>query len=697
MTTLRSLLVLALAGVPSLALAQDETPEPPEAPPPKGPTLEPESPAEAPDRGEAPPPPPPRAARAAAATSLDAPKPRTLRPGAPVAPSPSGQTGLLRVGAAAGGAPGIIRVSLGVEGFSRSGLLEPGDETSRFGGVLGLSGSPIDFLELWLNVRADSHESSATEPRLLQSQGDLQFGAKGFFPVADLASLGVSAQATLLSGIGEAGYDLDATEFRFTGLFSADFTRAPEQFPLRAHLNAGMIFDNSEALADGRDLSLAERFALGVADRDRIALGVGIEVPVPYVTVYAEYTAEIPLDYLATPGVAVVGRGLRPAQVVTEPGNVRARPALTRVVPQRLTPGLRFRPVDGLFVDLAVEIGLTPDQVAGVPVVPDYNVVGLVSYALDPFAVANKEASSGPPVTIPVLLEASRGPRLRGRVLETESRRPVADAVVAVAGAPLSATDAEGRFETSELPPGPATVTVRRAGFRPVEIEIEVADADPEPVEVSLEADVVRRPVRILIVNQANAPIPGAELRLFAEAGPDAATERTAGPDGRVELELAAGEWRLLANAAGFLRTGRRLKIAEDEPPELAMQLIPRGDSGAQVDGEQVVLPEPLPYAKGEIEPNAAVRRGLAWLVDLLLADPTLKVEVAGHTDSRGDDAENQAVSTRRAAAARAFLVEHGVPQTQVVAQGYGSSRPVAPNLTKAGRERNRRVDVSVR
>ncbi len=68
---------------------------------------------------------------------------------------------------------------------------------------------------------------------------------------------------------------------------------------------------------------------------------------------------------------------------------------------------------------------------------------------------------------------------------------------------------------------------------------------------------------------------------------------------------------------------------------------------------------------------------------------------VTGHTDSVGSDAYNQRLSERRAAAVKAYLVEHGIGGP-IEARGLGESRPVASNTTAAGREQNRRVEIAL-
>src|SRR6266566_4007377 len=77
-----------------------------------------------------------------------------------------------------------------------------------------------------------------------------------------------------------------------------------------------------------------------------------------------------------------------------------------------------------------------------------------------------------------------------------------------------------------------------------------------------------------------------------------------------------------------------------------------------------------------------------------LVANPDIKIEIAGHTDNTGSAATNTRLSQARAAAVQAYLASKGVAPQRMVAKGYGPSQPVAPNTTAAGRAQNRRVEL---
>jgi len=86
----------------------------------------------------------------------------------------------------------------------------------------------------------------------------------------------------------------------------------------------------------------------------------------------------------------------------------------------------------------------------------------------------------------------------------------------------------------------------------------------------------------------------------------------------------------------------------------------------------------------------------LDLLVQLLLDNPTVKIEIGGHTDNIGKPADNLALSNNRAKAVVNYLVSKNIPAQRLTAKGYGETRPVADNKTEAGRAINRRTELKV-
>ena len=77
-----------------------------------------------------------------------------------------------------------------------------------------------------------------------------------------------------------------------------------------------------------------------------------------------------------------------------------------------------------------------------------------------------------------------------------------------------------------------------------------------------------------------------------------------------------------------------------------------------------------------------------------LVANPAIRIEIAGYTDGTGSAATNLRLSQARAEVVRAYMVSKGVAPGRMVARGYGASNPIAVNTTAEGRAQNRRVEL---
>ncbi|HEU4471323.1 MAG TPA: OmpA family protein, partial [Flavisolibacter sp.] len=83
-------------------------------------------------------------------------------------------------------------------------------------------------------------------------------------------------------------------------------------------------------------------------------------------------------------------------------------------------------------------------------------------------------------------------------------------------------------------------------------------------------------------------------------------------------------------------------------------------------------------------------------LVQLLRDNPTVKVQLEGHTDNVGSAADNLKLSENRAKSVVAYLASKGIAADRLLAKGFGATKPVADNKTEEGRAQNRRTELRV-
>ncbi|WP_162126942.1 OmpA family protein [Flavobacterium phycosphaerae] len=86
----------------------------------------------------------------------------------------------------------------------------------------------------------------------------------------------------------------------------------------------------------------------------------------------------------------------------------------------------------------------------------------------------------------------------------------------------------------------------------------------------------------------------------------------------------------------------------------------------------------------------------LQSITAILKEYPSSKFSIEGHTDSDGKDAANQKLSEDRAAAVKNYLIENGIASDRLSSVGFGESKPIDTNKTKAGKANNRRVEVKL-
>ncbi|GAL86892.1 hypothetical protein MYP_4122 [Sporocytophaga myxococcoides] len=97
---------------------------------------------------------------------------------------------------------------------------------------------------------------------------------------------------------------------------------------------------------------------------------------------------------------------------------------------------------------------------------------------------------------------------------------------------------------------------------------------------------------------------------------------------------------------------------------------------------------------KSDIRPESTIE--LQKLIKLLLENPSIKIEISGHTDNTGNSDANLALSKSRAQKVSEYLSSSGIPNNRLIYKGYGSTKPIADNTTEEGRQKNRRTEFKI-
>ena len=99
-------------------------------------------------------------------------------------------------------------------------------------------------------------------------------------------------------------------------------------------------------------------------------------------------------------------------------------------------------------------------------------------------------------------------------------------------------------------------------------------------------------------------------------------------------------------------------------------------------------------FDKSDLQPESQTE--LAKLIDFLWRNPTVAIEIEGHTDDQGDDLHNVKLSESRAESVMNYLITNGIDQKRLSSKGYGSAKPIQSNDTEDGRAANRRTECRI-
>lgn len=349
-----------------------------------------------------------------------------------------------------------------------------------------------------------------------------------------------------------------------------------------------------------------------------------------------------------------------------------------------ITPGLGFR-FGGFNLDLAVDIrGWEGENERAFPttqtdsanittgwgVTPPWAAVVGISYCAD------------------FIPEAPTKGMIAGSVYDRDTDEPLAASVSLHdennAMVTSTTSDGEGNYTFKKVDPGMYTIKAQAADYVDNSLDIIVKAGETTPANLPL----IRNEGKLIVkISEIEEDTPQTATITIGTMEPETVT-------GQMEKILEPGTYKITATAVeeGYLPFAREAVIEPGKTVELLVILVK--------EEFKIVLPEVyFETAKSEIKPESyGVLDGAAeTIAKIFSGNPTIRIEVQGHTDSRGDDAYNMQLSDDRANAVKDYLVtNHNINADRLVAKGYGESKPTASNATKEGMAKNRRVEFII-
>jgi outer membrane protein OmpA-like peptidoglycan-associated protein/tetratricopeptide (TPR) repeat protein len=226
-----------------------------------------------------------------------------------------------------------------------------------------------------------------------------------------------------------------------------------------------------------------------------------------------------------------------------------------------------------------------------------------------------------------------------------------------------------------------------------------LVESEEKNVEVPLQPQVKVRTSKMILLKgvvideETNAPISAAIDLTDNETSEVLATFATDAISGSYLVSLPAGHnYGLNVNADGYLFNSMHFDI----PDTAAFKEVYKVIKLKKIKiGKTIVLRNIFfDYNKYTLREESYPE--LERLQVLMVENPTIKVEISGHTDDVGGDEYNRELSENRAKAVVDYLVSNGIAQDRLIYAGYGESQPIASNEKPEGRQENRRTEFKI-
>ncbi|MFK7928853.1 MAG: OmpA family protein [Myxococcota bacterium] len=198
--------------------------------------------------------------------------------------------------------------------------------------------------------------------------------------------------------------------------------------------------------------------------------------------------------------------------------------------------------------------------------------------------------------------------------------------------------------------------------------------------------------LNVIVKDSSGKPVPTAQMT-WESSAPECldSSPPPFGANGQAQAKVGPGTHTLYIGAPGYRIVEESVDIKSGDDRTVEVVLAP---TKLKMEGNKIVILEKVEFetAKATIRPVSYEL--LNEVADIIMRNPKAgRVEVQGHTDSRGSDSYNLDLSQRRAESVRNYLSKRGVDRARLIAAGFGETRPIESNATSAGRTKNRRVE----
>ncbi len=474
-----------------------------------------------------------------------------------------GDFGILRIFSAYTPYPGSFFINGNLKYWSANDYLGIGMKHKQLQTSSGFGIAFTNFLYFFLNVASTSHYYENTlysggvlqASRLVQSNGDLTWGFKIGYDAPTVFSFALIPYFKLYSKISDIGPDFNTFSYGSMLAFTFDISRKENPVPLRIHLNFGYFIDNAVKLEENMAADINTEAALGIPyDDDTFIWGFGFEFPQRYFELYLEYTTEqyYNLNNSTYPGTNVV----KPS-----------RPYSSN--PQRITPGVRFFPYRGSYIDLGIDLG---SELLGFGKGWDYYGLGTKEEIMPKWQLIAQIGYSFQPPRPQLPKEGI----IVGTVYDAETRKPLEGAIITFPGRNLTAlyTDKEGHFYSYKFKKGIVEVKASKEGYKSESKAVRVKPLQRVPVEFYLKPTIKTGKLIVKVVSSDGKPLM-AELVFTNDKGEEVAKETTDPQTGTATLQLLQGVYIVSVKAEGMVPRKVKLRVVKKQTKKYIIRMKP--------------------------------------------------------------------------------------------------------------------------
>jgi outer membrane protein OmpA-like peptidoglycan-associated protein len=287
---------------------------------------------------------------------------------------------------------------------------------------------------------------------------------------------------------------------------------------------------------------------------------------------------------------------------------------------------------------------------------------------------------------------------ITGTVYNEKNQQPIQANVVVTAGQgqPVNLkSSVSGKFETRIPEVTAYTLQASQSGYLPKDLALTLPAGLGNDTTVVVDIYLTPIAKKLMLAgtvydSKTNQPI---QAKVNAVLRNDKKVDfKIPAPGGKYEQEIKAlGTYRLIASAEGYLNATDSAEVVDEETTPVIKDLYLQPiEVGLTVRLKNIYFD----FDKTTLKSESFVE--LNKVVEFLKNNPTVEIEISGHTDSKGSDDYNLNLSQGRSQSVVDYIVSQGIDAFRLTAHGYGEGKPIDTNDTEDGRANNRRVEFTV-